>query len=130
MKSQFTKTARHQNQGFIRIYSQANTMVSIKPSQIRNLLFDTIEVPWDKKEQETASIILSAAGDRTYSWKTSHPIRTSLDVLEQIINLAELGYCFDLTRYSGKEAEKLTKIEDLFEASNIVTRHKIPKGMK
>jgi len=51
---------------------------------------------------QTQIVMLEAGG-----YAQEHSIRCEIGTLRQLIKLTEIGYDIDLTRFSGKEAQKL-----------------------
>jgi hypothetical protein len=138
MKSQFTRVNAPRVTGRIRIAGYTSGIASIKPSQIHHLRsFQDgwfLNHQWAKKDHENASgiVLLPATGTNDKTSDNLITVYTNLDTLEKIVDLAEAGYSFDLTPYTGKSAKKLDRLEDLFKPENKrpVTMCKVPKGLQ
>lgn len=114
MRAAFHHHGKQKPQGWIRVLDEINEFISCKPNQIRNLRKTDI-----KGKSGYATIILHTSEDHNgQKWATDFPVKTSVELLEQIIDLAEMGYTIDLTPYSGNAARELKSLNDLRSTNN------------
>lgn len=127
MHQNFTTAARPRIQGRIRVMDADGLTTSIKPHQIRNLSDmnnSWFRTSWVKKNRANVSmIVLHNSGAQSWQSYSRLPVNMNLDLLEQIVDMAEMGYSFDLTPYSGKDAQKLENIEEVL-PKKLVTQSK------
>ena len=137
MRSKFTSVNAPRVTGRIRVAGYTSGITSIKPYQIHHLRsFNDrwmVDQEWAKSDHKNVSgiVLFPATGNNDRTSDNLVTIYANLDTLEQIVDLAEAGYSFDLTPYSGRSAKKLDSVKDLFKPENKrpVTMCKVPKGM-